>query len=127
MSIFRSAFIVLLLAGCASDTPPDASPVSAQRNAEIEARIDREVSQGRRSGFPDLSDVPAPENAPALTAEIEAQEAVLDERAAELRGLQDEAAQDDDLSALEAEAAALRAAVARDRALIDAQEPLQLP
>ena len=113
----RSLPILSLAAlACACVSPPeDASDgVSPVIEARAEAAED--------AGYPDLSAMPTPGTRPS-PAEIAADAAALEAEAAALRALREEARRGADAADLAERGAALRAAVARDRAVIaDAPE-----
>jgi hypothetical protein len=127
-AIFAAALLsACLLSACASDTPPLETGLPPLTEPDIEARTEERARAGRRRGFPDLSAIPArAETAPTAEA-LRTDRLTLEEEAAALRALRNAAAGGVDTSGLRREGAALRAAVARDRAQQAAQEPLTVP
>lgn len=114
-------------AACASDTPASDPELAPLTERDIRVRAERRAAEGRERGFPDLSEVPARREAVPSAAELTAERGALEEEAEALKVLRGAAARRPRTSGLERQAAALRDAVARDRAVRAAQGPIAVP
>lgn len=118
--LFCSSILTLALTACIS--PENSSPAEIEpSNPVIAERIEQRLSENREQPAPDVRDIPS--KGPDLPSEEElAQEraAILAEQAALRQSLQGDLSADEE-AVLAARAEELKAAIARDRALMEAE------